>query len=74
MACTKAKGLPLALASDYTFVTPNSTPQFFPSLVATLAFLETLTAFIIADANREVVANIDDFHRKRSEAGVYWKD
>jgi DNA-binding MurR/RpiR family transcriptional regulator len=74
VAVTDSRSSPLALASDYTFVTPNSTPQFFPSLVATLAFLETLTAFIIADADRTVVANIDDFHRKRMEAGVYWKE
>jgi DNA-binding MurR/RpiR family transcriptional regulator len=74
VAITDSRSSPLALASDYTFVTPNSTPQFFPSLVATLALLETLTAFIIADADRQVVANIDEFHRKRMEAGVYWNE
>ncbi len=74
VAVTDSRSSPIAMVANHAFFTPNNTPQFYPSLVATLAFLEMLTAFIIADADRQVIANIDDFHRKRVEAGVYWKE
>jgi hypothetical protein len=38
-----------------------------------MVLLETLIAFMVADAKRGVVANIEAFHRERDEAGVYWR-
>ena len=42
--------------------------------VAVSALLETLMAFVIADADPKVIANIDKFHARRRELGVYWTD
>ena len=53
---------------------PTQTPQFFTSTVAVSAFLETLIAFVIADADDAAVANIERFHDRRHALGVYWKD
>jgi hypothetical protein len=39
--------------------------------------LETLLAFVIADAPPDVVANIEKFHTRRHAMGLYqeeWKD
>ncbi len=62
---------PLLTASDHGFVVQSDTPQFFPSTVATMAFLETLMAFVVADADPEIVANIERFHERRHRLGIY---
>ena len=31
-------------------------------------------AFVIADANDEVIANIERFHKRRHEFGIYWNE
>ena len=56
---------PIITGSDHAFVVQSDTPQFFPSTAATLALLETLMAFVIADADPEVVADIERFHERR---------
>ena len=62
---------PIITGSDHGFVVQSDTPQFFPSTVATLAFLETLVAFVIADADPAVIANIEGLHRRRHRLGIY---
>ena len=62
---------PIVAGSDYGFVVQSDTPQFFPSTVATVALLETLMAFVIADASPEVIANIEAFHERRHRLGIY---
>lgn len=65
---------PIALVADHVFVTPTETPQMFTSMTAVTALLETILAFMVADADQQVVANIDEFHRLRAETGVYWSE
>jgi DNA-binding MurR/RpiR family transcriptional regulator len=72
VAITDSRSSPIAIGADRVFVTPTGTPQFFPSSAAAMVLLETLLAFMVADAGRKVVANIDEFHRIRFETGVYW--
>lgn len=62
---------PIITGSDHAFVVQSDTPQFFPSTAATLALLETLVAFVIADADPEVIANIESLHRRRHALGIY---
>ena len=52
----------------------SETPQFFPSTVATVALLETLMAFVIADARPEVIASIERFHERRHDLGIYLEE
>ena len=47
------------------------TPQFFPSSVSTLALLETLLSFVIAQAGDEIVARVEAFHARRHTIGIY---
>jgi DNA-binding MurR/RpiR family transcriptional regulator len=65
---------PIALLAEQTYVVPTETPQFFTSTVAAAALLETLMAFVVADADDHVIANIEGFHRRRYDLGVYLPD
>ncbi len=73
VAISDSRSAPIAIAADHVFVVPTTTPQFFTSSAAVMVLLETLIAFMVADAKRGVVANIEAFHRERDEAGVYWR-
>jgi len=74
VALTDSRSSPIAVAARHAFVVPTETPQFFTSTVAAAALLETLMAFVIADAAPEVVASIERFHRRRHDLGVYWPE
>lgn len=74
VAVTDSLASPIARKAAHTFVIPTATPQFFPSLSAGFQFMEALLAFVVADADPRVVANIEGFHRFRYETGVYTED
>ena len=74
VAITDRLSSPIVQDADHVFCTSNTTPQFFPSHLAVLALLETLTAFIVADARPDVVAKIEQFHQRRYDSGVYIAD
>ena len=62
---------PLVAGNDHGFVVQTDTPQFFTSTTAASALLETLMAFVIADAEPDVIENIRRFHERRVELGIY---
>lgn len=63
---------PVIAMADHGFVVSTDTPQFFTSTVGVAAFMETLIAFMVADARPEAVERIESFHKRRSDLGVYW--
>ena len=64
---------PVITGADIGFVVAADTPQFFPSSVSTIALLETLLSFVIAEASPEIVSRVDRFHKRRHELGIYEK-
>ena len=74
IALTDSRTSPLALVAEHGFVFSTETPQFFTSIVSAAALLETIMAFVIADADPKVIAAIDRFHQRRYDLGVYWRD
>ncbi len=62
---------PILLGAKHRFIVHSDTPQFFPSTVALTALLESLMAFIIADASPKIIANIEKFHAERHRLGIY---
>lgn len=72
IAISDSPAAPIFAPASHGFVVPTDTPQFFTSMVAVVAFLETLVAFVIADANKVAVQSIERFHQQRRELGVYW--
>ena len=74
IALSDSRTSPIMTGAAHAFVAPTASPQFFTSLVAAQAYLEALIAFMIADADRSIVRNIEEFHRLRYESGVYQDD
>jgi DNA-binding MurR/RpiR family transcriptional regulator len=74
IALSDSRTSPIIAGAVHAFVAPTSSPQFFTSLVAVQAYLEALIAFMIADADRSIVRNIEEFHQLRYESGVYQDD
>lgn len=62
---------PIVAGMPHGFVVQTESPQFFTSTIATGALLETLMAFVIADASPAVIRNIGRFHDRRVELGIY---
>ena len=62
---------PLVAGKKHGFVVQTDSPQFFTSTVAASALLETLMAFVVADASASVIDNIGRFHDRRVELGIY---
>ncbi len=69
-----SRASPILMAADHAFVIPTETPQFFTSTIGAAAFLETLMAFVIAAAGPHVIPNIEKFHQRRYQLGIYWSE
>ncbi|NKC13965.1 MAG: SIS domain-containing protein [Gammaproteobacteria bacterium] len=72
IAITDSVASTIAQGAAHVFCVPTHSAQFFTSTVALAALFETLMAFVVADAQDEVVARIERFHRHRREIGAYW--
>ena len=62
---------PIVLGADHGFIVETQTPQFYTSIVATMALLETLMSFVIAEAGEDVASEIERFHERRHRLGIY---
>lgn len=71
IAISDSAASPIVIQSDHAFIVTADTPQFFPSSVSTIALLEALMAFVIADAEPDVISNIERFHERRHALGIY---
>ncbi len=65
---------PVILKANYGFIVKIDTPQFFPSSVSTIALLETLLSFVIANASDDIVRRVEKFHKRRYHIGLYHGD
>ncbi|WP_299046266.1 MurR/RpiR family transcriptional regulator [uncultured Tateyamaria sp.] len=68
---TDSPASPLYRAADHGFVVAADTPQFFPSSVSTIALLETLLSFVIAQSTDKIVERVEAFHARRHRIGLY---
>lgn len=71
IAVTDSLASPVVGPARHAFVVPNDSPLPFSSSIAATALLETLLAFVVADAPDDVVSSIDAFHANRRAAGIY---
>jgi DNA-binding MurR/RpiR family transcriptional regulator len=74
ISLTDSRASPIAADADVLLLAPTSTPQFFPSMLAMIALLESLLAFIVSETDNDAVANIEAVHRSRTASGVYWPE
>jgi DNA-binding MurR/RpiR family transcriptional regulator len=70
---TDSRSSPIAAQADHLFLLPTESPQFFPSMTAALALLESLMAQIVSRGDKETVARIECMNRLRAERGIYWR-
>ena len=68
---TDSPASPIHRAAEFGFVVAADTPQFFPSSIGTIALLETLLSFVIAQAGDEIVTRVEAFHSRRHRLGQY---
>ena len=73
VALTDSRASPLAPLADYFVRIPSTSPQFFPSLIALLTVLETLTALMVARCDKATSERIEEFDRLRRAEGVCWE-
>lgn len=62
---------PILAKAQHSFVVPTDSAQFFTSVFSTAALLETLMAFVVADAKPSVIRNIKRYHEHRYALGIY---
>lgn len=74
IAISDSRTAPIAMDADHAFTVRTETPQFFTSIVAAAAVLETIMAFVVADAAPDVIESIERIHRRRYDLGIYWPD
>lgn len=74
VALTDSRASPLVQLAEVVFVAPSRSPQFFNSVVASAAFLETLMAVIVAEGDDDMLANIRLYDRVRGESQAYWTE
>jgi DNA-binding MurR/RpiR family transcriptional regulator len=74
ISLTDSRVSPIAPDADLLLLAPTATPQFFPSILATTAVLESLLAFIVSETDKDAVASIEAIHSSRTAAGVYWPE
>lgn len=65
---------PLIRLADHGFIVPTDTPQIFSSIAAATALIETLVAFMVAEAGPAAADRIAAFDARRREIGVYWPE
>ena len=71
VAISDSLASPIFTKAQWRLTVHTDTPQFFPSTVATLALLETLVAFIVADADLGAIVQIQRVHERRHRLGIY---
>jgi DNA-binding MurR/RpiR family transcriptional regulator len=74
IAITDSRAAPVAGDADILLAIRTETPQFFPSMVAAQALLETLLAFIVARVGEAAVRNIEAFDRLRHDFSIWWSE
>ena len=74
IAISDSAASPILRKADHRFVVAVDTPQFFPSSVSTLAFLETLLSFVVSVSSEKIVQRVEKFHNRRHALGLYMED
>lgn len=72
VAVTDSRGSPVARDARHLLVASSGTPQFFNSIVAAGALLETLLAMIVVTGDERMLASIRLYDQVRRERSAYW--
>jgi len=68
---TDSRGSPLAAEADELLLVPMTSPQFFPSMIAVAAAIETLIAVAVSRSDRATIDRIAELEQLRRREGAY---
>ncbi len=72
MSITDAIGSPVIPASSASFIVPSESPQFFPSYVATLLFIESIMGMLVRRGGPAVKKRVAAAETANASWGDYW--
>lgn len=73
VAITDTRLSPVAEHAWHTLVVPVTGMSFYQTLVPTLALIEGLVSYVVAEIGESAVERVKEAFKKREELGVYWK-
>ncbi len=73
MSITDAVGSPVIPVSSSSFIVPTESPQFFPSYVATLLLIESITGMLIRRGGPAIKKRVAAAERANASLGDYWQ-
>jgi DNA-binding MurR/RpiR family transcriptional regulator len=68
---TDSKAAPLASEAEVLILQKTASPQFFPSMVAVMAAMETLISVIVARSGERAIRNIAEYSEIRQKGDFY---
>ena len=73
MAITDAVGSPVIPVSSSSFIVPTESPQFFPSYVATLLLIESITGMLVRRGGPAIKKRVAAAEMANASLGDYWQ-
>jgi DNA-binding MurR/RpiR family transcriptional regulator len=68
---TDSRAAPLAAKADILILQKTESPQFFPSMVAVMAAVETLISVIVSRGGDDAMRSIADYSEIRAKGDFY---
>lgn len=68
---TESRASPLAAEADELLLVPTASPQFFPSMIAITAAIETLIAVVVSRSDRATIDRLSELEQLRRREGAY---
>jgi DNA-binding MurR/RpiR family transcriptional regulator len=68
---TDSKAAPLASKAEVLILQKTASPQFFPSMVAVMAAVETLISVIVSKSGDSAIRSIADYSEIREKGDFY---
>lgn len=68
---TDSRASPLVADADELLLVPTMSPQFFPSMIAITAAIETLIAVVVSRSDRATIDRITELEQLRRREGAY---
>lgn len=73
IAITDTPLSPVASGAKHVLLAPVTGTSFYQTLVPTLALMEGLVSYVVAEAGDEAVQRVEKLFEKRAALGMYWR-
>jgi DNA-binding MurR/RpiR family transcriptional regulator len=73
VAITDTPLSPVAKSAKHALVVPVTGTSFYQTLVPTLALIEGIISYLVAEIGESAVDRVKEAFKKREELGIYWR-